>query len=74
MKSKVIEGEMGRGKVWRLEGTGHGYGHDTPRPPSLSLSELVAIRFGRASSVDSTETEFGTGRGGRKGERKSRTE
>lgn len=33
---------------------------------SLSLSELVAIRFGRASSVDSTETEFGTGRGGRK--------
>lgn len=38
MKSKVIEGEMGRGKVWRLEGTGHGYGHDTPRPPSLSLS------------------------------------
>ena len=59
---------MGRGKVWRLEGTGHGYGHDTPRPPSpsLSLSELVAIRFGRASSMDSTETEFGTGRGGRK--------
>lgn len=48
-----------------------------PRPIlslSLSLSELAAIRFGRASSVDSTETEFGTGGGRRKGKRKSRME
>lgn len=61
--------------MWQLEDTGHGYGRDTRvLSLSLSLSELAAIRFGRASSVDSTETEFETGGGRRKGKRKSRME
>lgn len=61
--------------MWQLEDTGYGYGRDTRvLSLSLSLSELAAIRFGRASSVDSTETEFGTGGGRRKGKRKSRME
>lgn len=72
MKSKVIEAEVGKCGNWKTRDT------DTDAIPasslSLSLSELAAIRFGRASSVDSTETEFGTGGGRRKGKRKSRME